>query len=322
MRKLFEVAFKPPPKAEAAGSGEESKFAILPQQAQNELALSEVHTNLDKVLNFLQRDIGYALLDDACTGAGGRVALKHPDLRPSQLAKKPTRFPSGAPEVGEDEAKVIIRFSQDTARYAQYKDDLVLVWRFTNMLAEANPAAAGKIKHETFYKTVLQGVRLMHLCDYNYSDVVVTLAYASVYFGTAFSAIGHKMGDNEAAYVCVLLIYLAHSYVLDETCPLRFWQKHIFRKYCNVKVLDAALFRLFHRRDFRLRITEDEERRAMSRLLDPSNANFDVRLSMDEKATEKPSSDAKAGAGAPGNGASSHPIGSNGASGSRGGFHP
>jgi hypothetical protein len=290
MRKLFEVAFtnRPPPKAQSAGSGEESKFAILPQQAQNELALSEVHTNLDKVLNFLQGEIGYALLDDARPGVGGRVALRHPDLRPSMLAQKPQRFPSSAPEVGDDEAKQVIRFSQETARYAQYKDDLVLVWRFTEMLAEANPAAAEKIKHETFYKTVLQGVRLMHLCDYNYSDVVVTLAYASAYFRTAFSAIGHKMGDNEAAYVCVLLIYLAHSYVLDETCPLRFWQKHIFRKYCNVKVLDAALFRLFHRRDFRLRISEEDERLAMSTLLSNSNG-FDVRLSMEDKATEKTS---------------------------------
>lgn len=288
MRKLFEVAFtnRPPPKAEATESGGEA--AILPQQSQNELALSEVHTNLDKVLNFLQGEIGYALLDDARSGVGGRVALTHPDLRRSMLAQKPQRFPSSAPEVGDDEAKQVIRFSQETARYAQYKDDLVLVWRFTEMLAQANPAAADKIRHETFYKTVLQGVRLMHLCDYNYSDVVVTLAYASSYFKSAFGAIGHKMGDNEAAYVCVLLIYLAHSYVLDETCPLRFWQKHIFRKYCNVKVLDAALFRLFHRRDFRLRITEEEERQAMSTLLSNSNG-FDVRLSMDDKAMEKPS---------------------------------
>lgn len=28
----------------------------------------------------------------------------------------------------------------------------------------------------------LQGIRLMHLCDYHYADVVLTLAYASVYF--------------------------------------------------------------------------------------------------------------------------------------------
>ncbi|CAJ1444537.1 unnamed protein product [Effrenium voratum] len=65
----------------------------------------------------------------------------------------------------------------------------------------------------------------MHLCDYHYADVVLTLAYASVYFRSAFTAIGQKMSDYEAAHVCVLLIYLAHSFLLDETCPLRrgFW---------------------------------------------------------------------------------------------------
>ena len=29
---------------------------------------------------------------------------------------------------------------------------------------------------------IAQGIRLMHLCDYHYADVVLTLAYASVYF--------------------------------------------------------------------------------------------------------------------------------------------
>eukprot|EP00425_Heterocapsa_triquetra_P024233 CAMPEP_0195117656 /NCGR_PEP_ID=MMETSP0448-20130528/114814_1 /TAXON_ID=66468 /ORGANISM="Heterocapsa triquestra, Strain CCMP 448" /LENGTH=320 /DNA_ID=CAMNT_0040154877 /DNA_START=81 /DNA_END=1040 /DNA_ORIENTATION=- len=278
MKKLFEAAFKPPPKAGDAGAGNEN-FAILPRQAPNELALSEVHTNLDKVLLFLQCDIGYALLDDARPGGGGNVALRPGDSRSVGLARKPTMAPRDAPVVGDEEAKEVIRFTQDTARYAQYKDDLVLVWRFANMLVEASPGAADKIKHETFYKTVLQGIRLMHLCDFNYSDVVVTLAYASAYFRSAFSAIGHKMGDTEAAYVCVLLIYLAHSFVLDETCPLRFWQTHIFRKYCNVKVLDAALFRLFHGRDFRLRITPEEEKHALSVLLCSSNG-FDVILSL------------------------------------------
>ncbi|CAE7394456.1 unnamed protein product [Symbiodinium natans] len=92
-------------------------------------------------------------------------------------------------------------------------------------------------KHDTLYKKVLQarravaivyrrlwhsmGIRLMHLCEYHYADVVLTLAYASVYFRSAFNNIGQKMSDYEAAHVCVLLIYLAHSFLLDETCPLR-----------------------------------------------------------------------------------------------------
>lgn len=318
MKKFFEFAWKPPPKAEEAGAGQES-YAILPQQQENELTLSEVHTNLDRVLSFLQCDIGYTLLDDARPSSrGGSVTLgrgfgqgpmgRAADSRSSK--PKPTRQPRDAPSVHDDEAKEVIRFSQETARYAQYKDDLVLVWRFANMLVEASPAAAEKIKHETFYKTVLQGVRLMHLCDFNYSDVVVTLAYAAAYFRSTFQAIGHKMGDTEAAYVCVLLIYLAHSFVLDETCPLRFWQKHIFRKYCNVKVLDAALFRLFHRRAFRLRISPEEEKQALSVLLCSSNG-FDVILQLGDQSK---SLDPKGG--------HREHVGRNGASAAGGPFRP
>ncbi|CAJ1403733.1 unnamed protein product [Effrenium voratum] len=116
----------------------------------------------------------------------------------------------------------------------------------------------------------------MHLCDYHYADVVLTLAYASVYFRSAFTAIGQKMSDYEAAHVCVLLIYLAHSFLLDETCPLRVWQQHIFKKYCNLKVLDAALFRIFKMRGFRLRITEAEEKQALSVLLLRTNGLHDA----------------------------------------------
>merc|ERR1719450_229434 len=88
------------------------------------------------------------------------------------------------------------------------------------------------------------------------------------------------MREFEAAHVAVLLIFLAHSYVLDECCPLRCWQKHIFRKYCTLKVLDAALFRLFQMQGFKLRITEEEERHALSVLLGSQNGNIDVILSL------------------------------------------
>lgn len=45
----------------------------------------------------------------------------------------------------------------------------------------------------------MQGIRLMHLCEYHYADVVLTLAYASVYFRSAFASIGQKMSDYEAS---------------------------------------------------------------------------------------------------------------------------
>lgn len=191
------------------------------------------------------------------------------------------RVPKEEPQVADDEAREVIRFSHDTAKFAHYPDDLVLVWRFAGILAEESPEAGNKVQNEACYRTVLLGIRLMHLCDYNYSDVVVTLAYTSVYFRSTFQAIGHKMSCTEAAHVCVLLMFLAHSYVLDETCPLRCWQKHIFKKYCTLKVLDAALFRLFQIRHFKLRISEADEKHALSVLLCSPNG-LNLILSVDK----------------------------------------
>mmetsp|Transcript_21168 Transcript_21168/g.46107 ORF Transcript_21168/g.46107 Transcript_21168/m.46107 type:complete len:364 (-) Transcript_21168:96-1187(-) len=288
MKKFFEAAFRAPPRA--CDADKDSRFAILPQQSQDELVLSEVHSRLDRALSWLQREIGYTLLDDARPKAGGGVRLAQPREGPGSVAgprgHRSTRVPKGEPkQVGDEEVREVIRFSSNTAKYAHYPDDLVLVWRFVKTLVEDAPSPEREVKHATLLKTVLQGVRLMHLCDYNYSDVVVTLAYASVYFKGTFKAIGHRMNDLEAANVSVLLIFLAHSFVLDETCPLRCWQKHIFRKYCTLKVLDAALFRLFQMRDFSLRISAEEEKDALSVLLCSTNG-FDVNviLSMADRA--------------------------------------
>lgn len=275
---LLKAAFYPPPRADAPSEG--SRFALLPQQTEDELAISEVHSKLDRALKFLQRDVGYSLLDDALAESGGGVRLAH-DLDvvqalgalPAPRGHRSCRAPKERHLENADEADDILSCKPDIGKYAHYKDDIVLVSRFAGLvygLAEQlgeRGSVDPNAKHDLLYKKVLQGIRLMHLCEYHYADVVLTLAYASVYFRGAFTSIGQKMSDYEAAHVCVLLIYLAHSFLLDETCPLRVWQQHIFKKYCNLKVLDAALYRIFKIRGFKLRITEAEEKEALSVLL-------------------------------------------------------
>lgn len=220
-------------------------------------------------------------------GVGDSSSLLSSGRFPLTIRKK-----EESPDHLSKEMLHISQLSKDISKYAQYPCDLMLVYRFQHMLyktvledsvrdlynaangssaeslrdglQEAERTCSTAINHDVLYKTVLQSVRLMHLCDWDYADVVLVLAYASVYFRGTFSSIGKKMSPNEAAHVTALLIYLAHAFLLDETCPLRAWQKHIFRKYCTLKVLDAALFRLFKMRPgFQLRITEEEERTAL-----------------------------------------------------------
>mmetsp|Transcript_48290 Transcript_48290/g.127528 ORF Transcript_48290/g.127528 Transcript_48290/m.127528 type:complete len:343 (+) Transcript_48290:113-1141(+) len=268
MAELIAAALRPPSLAAIAGAQREG-FAILPKQTQHELNFYEAHSRLDRVLSFLQVDLGYSFLEDKQLGQNGSVPLKH-EVPPWRNSKKSVKLPQGAPKVMDEEAAIMMQIGPDAAKYAKYPDDLVLVSRFTRLLAERTPSAADKVQSNEFYKTVLQAVRLMHLCGFNYSDVVVTLAYGSTYFRSTFTEIGHIMSSTEAAHVGTLLIFLAHSFVLDETCPLRCWQKHIFRRYCSLTVLDAALFRLFNLRGFHLRLTREEEQHALSALLHTS----------------------------------------------------
>jgi len=173
----------------------------------------------------------------------------------------------------------ILELSPEVSRHAHYKCDLVLVSRlvqilFKSALQDTLPTANGAadadrrctkaLKHDGLYTNCLLAIRLLHLCNYDYADVVLVLAYASVYFRQTFGTLGNEMSPTECSFVMVLLIFLAHVFLLDETCPLRIWQKHIFRQYCTLKVLNAALFRVFQMRPgLSLRITDEEERMAL-----------------------------------------------------------
>lgn len=260
----------------------ESEYAILPRQTSDELQISEHSSKLDTALAFLQRDIGYALLDDVRDNWGGGARFQrrdvgglpmppsasHRDPRPDDDEKATMKPRGSAPTeliIDVSFSVEVPEISPDAARYAVYDEDLVVARRFVSLIHQASPSFQEKMS-DGLYKMVLKTIRLLHLCDYDYADVILVMAHTSVYFRTAYQTLGSKMDQQEAAHVCTLLMFLAHSFVLDETCPLRCWQKHLFRQYCNTKVLSAALLRLFKMRRWILRITIDEEKLAMRSL--------------------------------------------------------
>ncbi|OLP92663.1 hypothetical protein AK812_SmicGene25492 [Symbiodinium microadriaticum] len=194
---------------------QELMFALLPQQTENELAISEVHSKLDRALKFLQRDVGYSLLDDALPQSGGGVRLRHRDVEGSATlpahgniaaprGHRSGKLPKERPSERGDEADDILSCKPDIGKYAHFKDDVVLVWRFASLIhgfaVEVGEKSIEKssAKHDTLYKKVLQGIRLMHLCEYHYADVVLTLAYASVYFRRAKSTIRIPSHNHKA----------------------------------------------------------------------------------------------------------------------------
>lgn len=116
------------------------------------------------------------------------------------------------------------------------------------------PSADGEI-----YRCVLKAVRMLLSCGFQIEDVCMVLTFASVYFLDITKKCPVKgMGEGEAANILMLLMYLAHSYVQDEHCPLRVWHKHLFRDYCQMPTLDRALMCLMKMRGYLLRVEEAE----------------------------------------------------------------
>ena len=141
-------------------------------------------------------------------------------------------------------------------KHAYCSTDLVLLERFARVLHTDLCEELGRI--------FLRMMKMLHLCDYQMSDLVCVLAHTSAYYermnavgnnsnndtdkdgkdenarkglSPAPGSGGHRepapaaevassfvatsnMGRLERANIVVILCFVAHSYVLDECCPL------------------------------------------------------------------------------------------------------
>jgi len=114
---------------------------------------------------------------------------------------------------------------------------------------------------------LLKTFKFLRSCDYNAEDICSILAHASSYFEDAWDICGNVMNPREVGNVIATLMFIAHSYVQDETCPLRIWHKHLFRDYCPLGTLSAAVIRLMEIRKFRLRLESKDLHQRFTRLM-------------------------------------------------------
>lgn len=136
-------------------------------------------------------------------------------------------------------------------RHAFCIKDLRTVARFAEIIGLRDVCVNAE-----FARPVLRALKLLHLCDYGQEDICTIMAHASVYFTDAFDLCGSQMDASEIGNVAITLFFIAHSYTQDETCPLHVWHQHLFRRYCNMATLNAALFRLLEIRGFMLRVED------------------------------------------------------------------
>lgn len=166
---------------------------------------------------------------DACTGAPvGSGVLCH---GPSGAVR--VRPPTRSPPVGAspNEAEMLVEFLR---------------------MAEA-PAMDVE-----FARPLIRAVRMLWSCNYASEDVCCILAHASIYFQAVLAACDGQMGFAEQGNVLIALVYLAHTWVVDETCSLGIWHEQLFREYCTLPTLNFVVFRLLELRGFSLRVEEED----------------------------------------------------------------
>lgn len=154
----------------------------------------------------------------------------------------------------------ITRYLLPYREYAHSGEDINLLARVLELcrVSEADSETA---------KLLLRAIKFLRLCDYSSEDICSTLAHATAYFVDAFSLCGNQMDSCEVGNVLTTLMFIAHCYVQDETCPLHVWHQHLFKSYCPLRTLNVAIVRLMEIRRYVLRLEQDDfDRRYFSLL--------------------------------------------------------
>eukprot|EP00439_Symbiodinium_sp_Y106_P034882 s193_g4.t1 len=106
-------------------------------------------------------------------------------------------------------------------------------------------------------KLMLTMLRFLHSLDIPLKDICCLLVHASVYFKRIYAVVGHNMNRDEIANVLVLLAFLAHCHIHDETCQLKVWHRYLFKGYCNLPMLSKATMELMKRLQYKLRVDDE-----------------------------------------------------------------
>merc|ERR1719296_321040 len=104
------------------------------------------------------------------------------------------------------------------------------------------------------------------------------------------------MDSCEVGNVLTTLMFIAHCYVQDETCPLHVWHQHLFKAYCPLRTLNVAILRLMEIRRYMLRLNQEDFDRRYFSLLQAAQRRANYDLSANAASTSASSPPASSGA--------------------------
>lgn len=153
------------------------------------------------------------------------------------------------------------RYMGVARRQAHCPMDVLLCWKMCVLMGlESNVP-------DVFILMLFRSTKLLHRCGYHTQDIVTLGSYAVVYAVDVLAQHLGTMDWQEAANMVGLQFFLAHTYLMDEHCPMKTWHKHIFSQYCEMPVLCRAAMQLMRARGWLLRLPESGVQRIQKELL-------------------------------------------------------
>jgi len=192
---------------------------------------------------------------------------------------------STACSLGNDERLLVSQagLMEEVRKYAYNTVDLGVLQRFIDLDLFNAPGIPPRTPNKEMLRLVLRAMKLLHFCDYSHEDICLILAHTSVYFQKTYAKCGMQMDSREIANAAVLQMFIAHSYTLDETCPLSVWHQHLFAKYCSVRTLNSVVIRLLNIRGYRLKLEHKDMTKRYRFLLGSSSPLSQSPLSVVEQ---------------------------------------
>jgi hypothetical protein len=142
--------------------------------------------------------------------------------------------------------------------HAHSPADLEILSRFLDLQLLDGHSELALDPPRRLLRLLLRAMKLLHLCNFHHEDVCCILAHTSLCFRSTYRACGHQMDSQEVSNAVVAQMFIAHSYIQDEICPLWAWHEHIFRNYCSMKTLNEVILKLLAIRAYSLRVDRKE----------------------------------------------------------------
>lgn len=205
---------------------------------------------------------------DSAVGPSVEASTKAPSSSQSNSSEHSVRSNS---RFNRDKEKIAwndLKFGSQIkplVRHAHTVGDVYLLDAFLE-LSEVQDLDGGSVK------LVLLAIKFLRNCSYSAVDICSILAHASAYFVDVYALCRDVMSPSEVGNVLVTAMFLAHSYIQDETCPLHVWHRYLFKGYCSLKKISEAVMRVMAIRRYVLRLADQDLRARNKRLCDATSS--------------------------------------------------